>query len=742
MAEKPETSDSVKRLRAEFAAASRRLTFKVSLLAGTLPLVVLALFSLTVFRFALRQYLVYVLAIGTLVIPLVIICVLVYWNLQRRLYRRLRSWYERPRDPASESDRILAVKLQGDLYRSAFKHGVLVSLTIFLSLTLGVLIFGRFADFTPNLTVSYIAFGLIMGLTEWFLTVFLSHREMRGVMGILLASCAGFGYHTATGFGKRLASFAAVLITLTLGITWIASSYLSSENLREEMEKRGLDNVRLLAQRLGSAISEEAPFSDMDAIVEELAITPQENLRVLDTDGDVYFAREKEPLEEAAWQELVSDLPGAGGEAASSIEIHGGHEYLVTASALPDLPGWKLLRSDRTNVSFYAMWQLTPTMILLLLFSMVVAAFLVLILYHNISDPLKRLVATCRVVAKGELDADVPLDSLDDVGELASSYGEMLASLRRVSKGLLETSDEVSEGAENIVAASEEIMASIEELNALVQNLSSEIEDEVEHIVKVEEIMNGVAETISLSHTQAAQSQEISQDAERLVLEGRESAREAVQKIGDFKEMLDVSMDAIISLGESSRKIETIVDIITRIADQTNLLALNAAIEAARVPEYGKGFAVVADEVKKLAQEAAASAQQISDLVKAIQKDVDTARTLMEKGTMGIYVGMETVNRTDQALLSISETVSLMSRLAENIAQASSRELDLSERLAASLEAMRSKVENTAQAYEEINTSSEQQTQSTTELTATAEKLVEVAHYLLDLVSQFKISRR
>ncbi|MBC7247452.1 MAG: methyl-accepting chemotaxis protein [Actinobacteria bacterium] len=742
MTENEGAPDGARRLRAEFAAASRKLTLKVSLSAGTLPLLMLAIFSLTVFRFAARQYLVYILAIGVLVIPFVVVCVLIYHNLQRRLYRRLRSWFDKARDPASQSDRDLAVRLQGELYRSAFMHGALVSLTILLSLALGVLIFGRFADFTPNLTLSYIAFGLVLGVTEWFLTVFLSHREMRPVMETLLASCKGFGYHSATGLGKRLASLAAVLIIFTLGTTWVAASYLSGQDLKGELEKRGADNVRLLAQRLSAAIREEVPPSGMEAIVEESAVTTREDLRVMDADGSVFFRHDGISLGEDAWQELVGEAAPEGSEAASFIRAKGGHEYLVTAAALPDLPGWKVLRAGRTGVSFHAMWRLTPTMVLLAAFSVLVAAFMVLILYHNFADPLKRLVGICRVVGSGDLDVEVPVDSLDDVGELTSSYSDMLASLRRISQGLLETSGEVSEGAENIVAVSEEIMAAIEELNALVQDLSGQIEDEVEHIVKVEEIMAGVAETISLSHAQAAQSQEISQDAERVVLEGRESAREAVQKIGDFKETLDVTMDAILSLGESSRQIGTIVDMITRIADQTNLLALNAAIEAARVPEHGKGFAVVAGEVKKLAQEAGASAQKISDLVRAIQKDVETAKSLMEKGTMGMYVGMETVDRTDRALLSVSEAVSRMSRLAESIAQASSRELDLSERLTASLEAMRSKVESTAEAYEEINASSEQQTQSTTELTATAEKLAEVAHYLLDLVSQFKAGRR
>jgi methyl-accepting chemotaxis protein len=149
---------------------------------------------------------------------------------------------------------------------------------------------------------------------------------------------------------------------------------------------------------------------------------------------------------------------------------------------------------------------------------------------------------------------------------------------------------------------------------------------------------------------------------------------------------------------------------------------------------------VVADEVKKLAQEAAGSAQRIHELVRAIQDDVEKAKGLMEKGTMGMFVGMETVERTDTSLLSISEVVNRMARMVGSIAEASSRELDESERLADSLNAMKDQVESTAQAYEEIGASSEEQTAVTTELTSTAEKLSEIANKLQEMVAHFKIS--
>jgi methyl-accepting chemotaxis protein len=84
-------------------------------------------------------------------------------------------------------------------------------------------------------------------------------------------------------------------------------------------------------------------------------------------------------------------------------------------------------------------------------------------------------------------------------------------------------------------------------------------------------------------------------------------------------------------LGDSSREIGDVIQLITSIAEQTKLLALNATIEAARAGGAGKGFAVVADEVKQLAQETARATEDISRRVKAIQQDAEqAARSIRE----------------------------------------------------------------------------------------------------------------
>ena len=105
-------------------------------------------------------------------------------------------------------------------------------------------------------------------------------------------------------------------------------------------------------------------------------------------------------------------------------------------------------------------------------------------------------------------------------------------------------------------------------------------------------------------------------------------------------EVVQNSTREVTELGDRSKAIGKVVDVITQIADQTNLLALNAAIEAARAGEYGRGFAVVAEEVKKLADGSAEAANQIAVIIREIQKEISRVVTTMSEGAEKVSEGL------------------------------------------------------------------------------------------------------
>lgn len=109
-------------------------------------------------------------------------------------------------------------------------------------------------------------------------------------------------------------------------------------------------------------------------------------------------------------------------------------------------------------------------------------------------------------------------------------------------------------------------------------------------------------------------------------------------------------------LAGNSESIAEIVIAIRNIADQTNLLALNAAIESARAGVAGRGFAVVADEVKKLADQTAMAADEISGIVATVHKDIESLKAGMHEAKM--YVEEEAARNDDiQAVMGEHVTI-------------------------------------------------------------------------------------
>ena len=143
----------------------------------------------------------------------------------------------------------------------------------------------------------------------------------------------------------------------------------------------------------------------------------------------------------------------------------------------------------------------------------------------------------------------------------------------------------------------------------------------------------GSAQQLTMAVTEAAREVSsgidmVASGADEMGASISEIAQNAVTVAGIAAEAVlaaEATTETVVALGDSSREIGNVVNVITAIAEQTNLLALNATIEAARAGEAGKGFAVVASEVKDLARETARATGDISERVESIQAAVTKA---------------------------------------------------------------------------------------------------------------------
>jgi len=165
-------------------------------------------------------------------------------------------------------------------------------------------------------------------------------------------------------------------------------------------------------------------------------------------------------------------------------------------------------------------------------------------------------------------------------------------------------------------------------IKAVAEALSAGAEQTVSAAGQVSSASQSLAEGAS---EQAASLEETSSSLEEMSSMTKRNA-ETANKVKDLGNQARVAGDAgvrdmtdmttaISAIKASSDDIAKIIKTIDEIAFQTNILALNAAVEAARAGEAGMGFAVVADEVRSLAQRCAQAAKETAAKIEdSVQK--------------------------------------------------------------------------------------------------------------------------
>ncbi|MFK8080905.1 MAG: methyl-accepting chemotaxis protein [Granulosicoccus sp.] len=210
-------------------------------------------------------------------------------------------------------------------------------------------------------------------------------------------------------------------------------------------------------------------------------------------------------------------------------------------------------------------------------------------------------------LADGDLTHPMDMGNTELHGQYMQLRENANDTVEQLSNMLAQVKDDavvVNSSADKIVNINSQLQENARQANdkaSTVSNAVSSISQNVDSVAAAAEQMN-----ISIK--------EIEKNSQR-------STTVAVQAV----ELTKAADGTVVKLANSSQDIGAMVKVINSIAEQTNLLALNATIEAARAGDAGKGFAVVANEVKELAKETAKATEDISEKIKTIQSDSNTA---------------------------------------------------------------------------------------------------------------------
>ena len=344
---------------------------------------------------------------------------------------------------------------------------------------------------------------------------------------------------------------------------------------------------------------------------------------------------------------------------------------------------------------------------------MLVVLIAVLMLVRLLIAPIAKMRSMMQAIAEGagDLTQTLPVNSRDEIGEIAESFNRMMASLRTLIADVQSATNQIASAAEEQSQVTARTMVVINEQRSQAEQVAAAVHQ-----------MSAASHEVS-DHTLAATN--AAHQGHDSAESGRKLVVTEMEAIHDLAEEIEKAADVIRELDKHSSDIGMVLQVIRGIAEQTNLLALNAAIEAARAGEQGRGFAVVADEVRTLANRTQEATKDIAHTVEVLQRGASDAVSVMAHQQQEAD---KDVTMSEKVIAALDEIEGSIRHIEDMNIQVSSA----SEEQSAVAEEIDKNVTHINEGLQEIAAGAEQSTQA-------SQSLAKLAEGLREMVGRFRV---
>ncbi len=441
-------------------------------------------------------------------------------------------------------------------------------------------------------------------------------------------------------------------------------------------------------------------------------------------DGNIQSGHEDSILKSLQSDPVYGQL--LNNSAHKVLEIsHGGQDYMLSSVWMDSLKRWLIIEVPKIELTApisKQMWAAQAIGMGLML----VALALTYPVARSLTRPLRQVQSQLGSITQSlDLSGRIQISDQAELGDLASQVNQLLQRLQQTVSEILRSSTHLNEAAIRLADTSGLGHANADHFQA-GQTMAAAIEQMSSSVAEITSTM----EELSASSTQIADHSQSVVDVANLTLDssrrGADAMQELEQRMTGIHSDYAQSLQDILELGNQSKEISKVMDLINNVADQTKLIAFNAALEASSAGEAGKRFSVVAGEIRRLADSVTESTRSIEERIQAIQSSISRLVLTSEKAVNSVQSGMDVSAATASELNELVDAATRTSNAAQQISLSTKQQKTASSQVVIALR--------------DIANASATNAQSVRSISDISEELLGMAQTLNQLMQEFHVA--